>query len=669
MRGRIYLRNSFIFIGLLTFSLGGFFQCFGQDQLSVITRKLPGERMRNSSGLFDPESNADAFRIEAGETAVLAELKGPGEIRHIWFTLSSRDFFRYPRTLVLRIYWDDANIPSVETPVGDFFAAGHGMKADVSSLPVEVTSYGRALNCYWKMPFGIKAKITMTNDAEKGDATCYFYIDWQKLKDLPPDSLYFHARYNQEWPVKPFSPYTVIEINGEGQYVGTVMSVHSSTRGWFGESDDRFYIDGEEVPSLIGTGFEDYFTDAWNLRLFSNQNAGATIREQHAEDARHTCYRWHIHDPITFNKSLKVEVERRSFIDFPDAQTEELKRGDFKYRPDLCSSVAFWYQRTVAYPYKSLPSLKERLLPEVWVVPRDMAEPEIPPGKSPLKTSPGLKPLSIANKMGWLNFKRRIFYLDNEKVGSWLEIPFILKEKGRYSISVFQILFKTYGIWKMTLTGPGFNKVLDSRLDFWNPFIYSKDYSPENGIYGTNYEKKVGIYDLAPGDYVFRFESIGSHPLSYDPKTGKNGYSLGLDGISLRKLPWGDMMAWYADYLVKEKSLFEQKVSAAKKTIAELEKAIRVFKEDYGRFPESLSILEERPAELNRVRGNRAAKWPYYEGGRIPLDPWGQPYQYLVPGIRNADLFDLWSFHGDSRNPESWIGNWKNSSEKKTRKD
>jgi len=148
--------------------------------------------MRNSSGLFDPESNADAFRIEPGETLILAELDGPGEIQHIWMTIGARDR-RYPRSLVFRIYWDDARIPSVETPLGDFFAAGHGMRTNVYTLPIEVTSHGRAMNSYWKMPFKKQAKITMTNESDKRVTSCYFYIDWVKLDRLPPDSLYFHA--------------------------------------------------------------------------------------------------------------------------------------------------------------------------------------------------------------------------------------------------------------------------------------------------------------------------------------------------------------------------------------------------------------------------------------------------------------------------------------------
>lgn len=630
-----------------------------QGSLDAITRKLPGERMRNSSGLFDPESNADAFRIDPGETAVLAELEGPGEIRHIWFTLSSRDYFRYPRTLVLRIYWDGSEIPSVETPIGDFFAAGHGMKANVSSLPIEATSYGRALNSYWRMPFHRKAKITMTNDAAEGDATCYFYIDWQKLDALPPETLYFHARYDQEWPVTPFSPYRILEVEGDGQYVGTVMSVHSSLGGWFGESDDRFYVDGEEEPRLVGTGFEDYFTDAWNLRTFSNMNAGVTIREKHSEDARHTCYRWHIQDPVTFKKSLRVEVERRSFVNIPDPKTGKTRDGDFEYRPDLCSSVAFWYQRPIATPRRPFPTLAERQLPEVWVVPRDMAEPEAEKGRSPLRASPGLSPQSRVNKMGWVNFKRRIFYTYNDRVGSWLEISFALEEGGRYSISIFQILFREYGIWKLTLTGPDFQEVLDQRLDFWNPFESRLEYTPENTDLGTNFEKKMGVYELRPGDYVFRFDCVGTHPLSFDTKTGKNGYSLGLDGISLRRLPWGDRNAWYDQYLADEGRLFEQRIQRARRDVSELAAAVEAYRTDFGRYPASLEELVERPADLNRSWIGKIGRWPYVRGGRLQRDPWGQRYRYLVPGRHNPDAFDLWSVHGDSRNPALWIGNWK----------
>ncbi len=529
------------------------------------------------------------------------------------------------------------------------------MRANVSTLPIEVTSYGRALNCYWKMPFRKKARLTMTNEGAERITSNYFYIDWVKLNELPPDTLYFHARYNQEWPVVPFSYYTLLEVEGDGQYVGSIINLHCSVGSWFGESDDHFYIDGEEIPSLVGTGFEDYFSDAWNLRMYSNLNAGITIREWNSEDARITGFKWHIQDPIMFDKSIKVEVERRSYVTVVNPKTGQAVKGDFKYRADFCSSVSFWYQRSIAARMKPFPLLKERLMPEIWVEPRLMAE--LPKEKTPLRASPGLKPEAGYNRTGW---RKRMFHMYNDKVGSWLEIPFTVKEQGRYSLSVFPILFRENGIWKLSLKGPGIDKVLDPHMDLWDPFLSWKENYPENEQFGTNIEKKVGIFDLEPGKYTFRFECVGTNPLSYDAKTGKNGYSIRLDALSVRRLPWGDMSVWYKDYLQKEKALFAKRVTQAKRTVAMLVEAVEAFKRDYGSYPENLDVLVERPAELNRTKG----RWPYFKGSRIPLDPWGQIYRYRIPGSYNPDSFDVWSVHGHSRNPDLWIGNWKSQQDK-----
>jgi len=640
------MRQKFIScLGIITFSIIIIFLNSEvlEAQLDAISRKLSGHRMRNSSGLFDPESNIDAFHIDPGETIILAELDGPGEIQHIWFTIGAHER-RYPRTLVFRIYWDEASIPSVEAPLGDFFAAGHGMRANVSTLPIEVTSYGRALNCYWRMPFYKKAKLTLTNEGEKEVTSCYFYIDWVKFENLPRDSLYFHARYNQEWPVKPFAPYTVIEIEGDGQYVGTVINLHSAVGSWFGESDDRFYIDGEEEPSIVGTGFEDYISDAWNLRLFSNLNAGVSIREWNSEDARITAFKWHIMDPIMFKKSLKVEIERRSYVAVENPLAGKTEQGEFKYRPDFCSSVAFWYQRTIANPNKPFPNVKERLLPEIWIEPTEMAQ--APADKSLLRFSPGLKPSIISNRVGW---QKKAFYLYNDKIGAWIEFPFEIKDRGRYSISVFPILFRENGIWKISLRGPNFDRILDSRLDVWDPFLAWKENYPENEQFGTLIEKKLGIFSLEPGKYYMHFECIGSNLLSIDPRTGKNGYSLRLDAVSLRKLPWEAPSIWYTDYLPREKELFENKIKETSQTISNLAAAIEAFKQDHGRYPKSLGELIKR-----RQLGSR----PYFKGNKIPLDPWGQKYRYLVPGKFNPHSFDVWSVHGNSRDPKKWIGNW-----------
>jgi len=348
-----------------------------------------------------------------------------------------------------------------------------------------------------------------------------------------------------------------------------------------------------------------------------------------------------------------VEIERRSYLEIENEKAGEVRQGDFKYRADFCSSVAFWYQRSVAQRWKPLPPLNERLGKEIWIIPKEIvADPDQRPR---IKASPGLTP---ARRHLRPNGNYLSFYMFNDRLGSWLEVPFAVEEEGRYSLSVFQVLFKEYGIWRLSLQGGGMDRVLDPRMDFWDPYLVWKENYPRNEVFGTTMEKKVGILDLKPGRYSLRFECIGTNPQSFDERTGGNGYGIGLDAISVRKLPWRDMNEWYDDYLVKEKKLFEERVREAKKIVAELVRAIEEFKSDYGCYPESLDILVERPAAMNRGWALRPGKWPYIEGGRLPLDPWGQPYRYLVPGRYNPDTFDVWSVHGNSRNPGAWIGNW-----------
>ena len=158
------------------------------DSLAEIARRVPGKARRASSGVYDPESNRDSYHIGPGETQVLTELDGPGEIRHMWFTIAGHDR-RYPRSLVLRIYWDGADVPSVETPVGDFFAAGNGMRADVNTLPIQVTSYGRALNCYWRMPFRKNARIELTNEGSNRLGV-YWQFDWMDARRTEGPALF-----------------------------------------------------------------------------------------------------------------------------------------------------------------------------------------------------------------------------------------------------------------------------------------------------------------------------------------------------------------------------------------------------------------------------------------------------------------------------------------------
>jgi len=603
------------------------------DQLAELTRPIAGRPMRASSGLFDPESNRDSYHPRPGQRLVLADLDGPGEVRHIWFTTMSPDR-RAPRPLVLRIFYDGSKTPSVETPLGDFFAAGNGMKANVKTKPIENSSFGRALNCYWRMPFKKHCRIEIHNQG-KETACVYFQCDWLKLDSLPEDTYYFHARYRQEYPAKPFSWYTVFEGRGEGHYVGTVFSAQNNIASWFGEADDRFYIDGEEVPSIVGTGTEDYFNDAWNLRLTSGDRVGTTICEPKGDERRITAYRWHIDDPIPFKKSLKFEIERRSFMAAKDENGVKYS-VDFKYRPDYWSSVAFWYQKGIAEPLWEFPPVEERVMPEVWIEPAQM-------DLAKVRTSPGLRPRQMSNRT--CNLKQ-YFYVRNDKVGSWIDFPLTIPTRGRYAASVFANLYKEHGVWKITVRGPSGEIVLNPGLDFWDYRVSRKEDWPENFEHGTTIEIKLGVHHLQPGDYTVRFECVGANPLTRHPETGEfgKGMSIGLDAINFRLMPIEDPHRWIQDYLVKEKALFDGWKREARDTVNALSQAVDAYRAERGRYPASLDEL---------VQGN------YVKDSQIKLDPWHQPYCYRVPGLVRPWAFDVWSRHGIERDPREWIGNWR----------
>ncbi|UCH35901.1 MAG: DUF2961 domain-containing protein [Armatimonadota bacterium] len=326
--------------------------------LEGLTRLQAFETRRESSAHEDLQKNGDARSIEIGETLVLGELEGPGVITHIWCTVASEDPF-YARSLVLRIYWDGMERPSVEAPLGDFFGVGHSAHSSFTSLPVAVSSEGRARNCFWRMPFRESARVTVTNESDTyRTGSFYYYLDWQKHDSMPDDIAYFHARYRQEHPARP-GDYTILETRGRGHYVGTVHSAQQVEIGWFGEGDDRFYVDGEDYPSLSGTGTEDYFCDAWGFRQFSTPFYGVSLWEGYFPGDRVTAYRWHLSDPVTFKKLLKVQIEHRGSI-----FTETVEHlGQFIERPDWISSVAFWYQSPAVGADEPIAPVAERVAP------------------------------------------------------------------------------------------------------------------------------------------------------------------------------------------------------------------------------------------------------------------------------------------------------------------
>ena len=522
--------------------------------LESLTRPQAGRSMRASSG--NRMDNSDSAKLAMGECKTIAVLKGPGEIRHIWFTPFSMDI-RYPRALVLRIYWDGAEVPSVEVPMGDFFAVGNGMRADVDSFPVKVSSYGRGYNCYWRMPYAEEAKITLSNESHKAPASCYYHIDWTRLDPEPRDTMYFHARYHQEYPPRMNEPYTVFAGQGNGHYVGTVLSSQNGIGHWFGEGDDSFYIDGEKEPSIQGTGTEDYINEAWNMRVHCSMFTGCTVFEPRAPDARVCAYRWHIPDPIIFRKSLRFEIERRGFV--MNSQGEVVSASGS--RPDFWSSVSFWYQDTVAEPWCEFPPYRERVNPEIVL--------HLPEVVARIRHSQGVE-LEV-NDYNRATYTKPWFRARNKTPGAWIEIPFQVAEQGRYSMSLFQHLREDNGIWKVYIDNKEIHKAGESQiagayrvslvnqqpewrinktLDFFN--VYRKD-EHEDYIYGQRRERKIGLFDFRPGEHSLRLVCVGANPLSLDAETGKPGYNLTADVLSVRKLPFEKMDEWVAQVAEDEK--------------------------------------------------------------------------------------------------------------------
>jgi hypothetical protein len=289
----------------------------------------------------------------------VAEIEGPGSIQHIWFTPTGN--WRYS---ILRFYWDDEASPSVEVPVGDFFGMGWGQYSPLQSLAVCVNP-GSAFNCYWPMPFRKKCRITMENIDDK-EMVLFYQIDYI-LTEVPADAAYFHAQFRRVNPLPFKENYTLLDsIRGRGQYVGTYLAYGVHNNGWWGEGEIKFFMDGDtEFPTVCGTGTEDYFCGSYDFDTHKKNAAGGdesaytefctpysglaqVIRGDghYNVSQRFGLYRWHITDPIRFEKGLKVTIQALGW------------REGGRYLPlqDDIASTVFWYQTEPHVPFKKLPS-------------------------------------------------------------------------------------------------------------------------------------------------------------------------------------------------------------------------------------------------------------------------------------------------------------------------
>lgn len=312
--------------------------------------------------------------IAAGETVTLAELTGSGAIQHIWCTVTdATPKGRFVlRDLVLRMYWDGEETPSVECPLGDFFLNGFARGCSVNSLPVAVNP-NRGMNCFLPMPFASHAKITLKNQ-HAGDIPGFFYqVDAVLTDSIPENAARFHAQWRREKITQLKRDYVLLDnVRGRGHYIGTYLGISALERYWWGEGEMKFYIDGDgEFPSQCSTGTEDYFGGAWSFggqtdeqghmleKTYCTPFMGYPFYSRddnfHNDYFNRDCppmrgfYRWHMMDPVLFEKDLRVELQQIGVCEL----------GLFERQDDVCS-VSYWYQTEPHGAFPILPCARER---------------------------------------------------------------------------------------------------------------------------------------------------------------------------------------------------------------------------------------------------------------------------------------------------------------------
>ena len=331
--------------------------------------RLRSSRRRRASSWDRSGGNDDRLTIEPGATATLAEMSGAGCVNHVWITVANEHMDRTPnsiepdflRRLLLRMYWDGEEEPSVLVPVGDFFGVGHASTTNFVSAPLQMSPEdGKSFNSFFHMPFADGARIEVVSELEHEKVLFYYYVDYEEFDELEEGLGRFHAQWRRENPadgvgekgqsneeflfggenVTGEGNYAILEAEGRGHYVGCVLNIHNLREtnqwNWYGEGDDMIFIDGEQwPPSMHGTGTEDYFNTAWcPQQEYSAPYHGITLGGGDNWGGHVSLYRFHVEDPVTFERSIRVTIEH----------------GHANRRSDDYSSVAYWYQ---AEPHRS----------------------------------------------------------------------------------------------------------------------------------------------------------------------------------------------------------------------------------------------------------------------------------------------------------------------------
>jgi hypothetical protein len=478
----------------------------GRSMRATSTRKIGADGKPDPNGVPDPNSNSDNSNVAPGQRKILLDAKGPGVITHIWMTFLGPERQNWAKNgsanhqeMLLRMYWDGAEKPAVEAPVGDFFANSFGKRSSVVSLPVVVED-ADSYNCFWQMPFRKSARIEIVNQSEKQISLLYYNIDWVKKEKIAKDTPYFYAQYRQEYPVEHGKDYVLLDTQGKGHYVGTVLSVRTRSPSWFGEGDEKIYIDGEPKASIWGTGTEDYFLSAWGLKTTSTPFFGVPYFDQWGIVGGHTsAYRWHVSDPIVFNKGIKVTFEHFGWIS-PD-ENPQFKTHSWNEREDDYSSVAFWYQTGQPTFQARAPHARERTLPNLdrTILAKDFTgEQYHGPGEA------------VAQNLDFYP-DGHLFYKPEQADKGWIEIPFEVEKKEPKRLLLVMTRAPDYGQYQASLNGVKLGGVIDlfsPELSSWEYHLL--DFWPE------------------PGKYTLRLDCVGKNVSS-------SGNYLGIESVRLRE--------------------------------------------------------------------------------------------------------------------------------------
>ena len=440
------------------------------------------------------------LRVNAGQTAVLMDVAGSGIIQHIWMVEGLN------RGLVLRFYWDGEETPSIEAPAPDFFAVGHGRFAPVNSLPV-VVNPANAMNCFWPMPFRTRARVTLANETGRDVELVAYQITYVET-EVPAAAGTFHAQYRRASTAER-NPYTILDgVKGPGRYAGTFLAWTQMEKGWFGEGEIKFYMDGDtEFPTICGTGTEDYFLGSYGFpKSYTTAYSGTVLpADENAEPPNFwSLYRWHIQDPINFERDIRVTIQALGWG----------ADGKYKKTSDDIASVAYWYQTEPHAPFPKLPPAAERL--------RDAkrAPMKIPGAREceSLKIvaqTPGLKAeaqgLETVGK-GWSSDAQ--LFVRAQKTGDFVELAIPAREPGARKVVLYPTRAPDYGILRFSVNGTPVQPPFDG---------YTAKAAPAGPL-------ALGVFEPKNGQFILRVEVIGANPAATGPR-----YYFGLDAVVLAK--------------------------------------------------------------------------------------------------------------------------------------